>query len=162
MLWKSQNGRWGVEVVDARITRESLSYAKQAAFPGQAAARGKAAGTSVYAVDPAAAGFVVVSERAGFRAVSGCTVLESCGLQGGNEVAVVNAVEGAVWRTSGYKGRTPQVWKLEGGKILQLEGLAALEATQAPAAPVDPKAALREERAKLVARIAEIDALLAG
>lgn len=112
--WTSQNGRWGLEVIDLPESRFP--------FRGTVERLGTLAGIKCLRAKPnETAGTWVLAVRAAVEAVMACSIVEQVSLQGGDAVSILIARPDAVWREWGYKGRSSYFLSLnKEGKVKEL------------------------------------------
>lgn len=107
----STNGRYGVEICfDDAI--ESWAPVMR----GTLKSLGTTAGYECFEFVPGEGDEFVVTGR-DLSPVEGCVTVVTMGLQSGNDVTVLAAVNGALWKTRRYKGRSVAYEGLKDGAI---------------------------------------------
>ena len=93
MIWRTQNGRSGCEIVNVDE------------FPtkGTLISLGRSSGLDIFKIDKGDNWIIPVSGQA--EAVAGCSIAYVKSLQGNNWITIIIANTGAIWKEYGYKCR---------------------------------------------------------
>jgi hypothetical protein len=114
--WRSQNRRWGTQVV-------GLSNADaKGAHRGTLRSLGRAGGLDCFEFSPDAGGdiWVVIGDDLEPVPDAGAVTVQQQGLQGGDEITILVATPGALWRSWDYKRRGVSIKMLTpSGEIIE-------------------------------------------
>lgn len=128
--FSSTNGRWGVQV-DCPDDQK---------FPARGSFKplGRLGGFDCFAFQPDEEGSTFAVIEGDAKALKGCVVVMEMGLQSNDYITLLHAHPGAIWKTSGYKGRSHSFWTLteEGNQVkvpeAALLSLGLIEPEEAP------------------------------